>query len=61
MIPDELVEKIARAMCEEMGLDPDAYADVSERIVFRERNWHQRTREARIVIAAIRAMKDDTP
>ena len=26
MIPDELVERVARAMCEEMGLDPDGDA-----------------------------------
>jgi hypothetical protein len=27
MIPDDEVERVARAMCEEMGLDPDEIVD----------------------------------
>jgi hypothetical protein len=27
MIPNDLVERVARAMCEEMGMDPDSVVD----------------------------------
>jgi hypothetical protein len=53
MIPDDLVERVARAMCEEMGLDPDAQYLVDSGADRFE--WHAFLHDARKAIVFQRA------
>jgi hypothetical protein len=54
-IPDKLVEHVARAMCEEMGFDPDEQNYWTGNRHYQIRRWQQHEAFAREAIAFQRA------